>query len=85
MVYVGSMNGKAFMFHDIWGVAVRNWKGDEFKQVIGKSIVSTLTPGSELHLAANTILERVNSLLLLGDRFTCPSQPPSIQKPSDKP
>jgi SH3 domain (SH3b1 type)/NlpC/P60 family len=68
MLYVGNMNGKALMFHDIWGVTVRNGKGGEFKQVIGKSIVSTLTPGSELDLAAGSLLERVSCILVLGDR-----------------
>jgi hypothetical protein len=85
MLYVGSMNGRALVFHDIWGVNVRNGNGGEFKQVVGKSIVSTLTPGSELHLVGDSILKRVTSMLILGDRFTNPSQPPSIQKPSGKP
>jgi hypothetical protein len=73
MLYVGSMNGKALVFQDIWGVTVRNGNGGEFKQVIGKSIVSTLTPGSELHLAGDSLLERVSSMLVLGDRCACRS------------
>ncbi len=74
MLYVGSANDKALMFHDIWGVTVRNGKGSEFKQVIGKSIVSTLTPGSELHLAVDSLLERVSSMLVLDDRCANLSQ-----------
>ena len=74
MLYVGKMNGKALMFQDIWGVTVRNGKGGEFKQVIGKSIVSSLTPGSELHLAAGSLLERVNSMLVFADRCSYLSQ-----------
>lgn len=68
MLYVGEMNDKALMFQNIWGVRVRDEKGGEFKQVIGKSIVSTLNPGSEMNLATNTILERVKSMLVLSDR-----------------
>ncbi len=72
MLYVGSINGKALVFQDIWGVTVRNGSGGEFKQVIGKSVVSTLTPGSELHLAGPSLLEKVTSMLVLSDRCANP-------------
>jgi len=68
MLYVGSMNGKALVFQDTWGVAVSNGTGGVYKQIIGKSIVSTLTPGSELHVAGGSLLERVTSMLIMDDR-----------------
>jgi hypothetical protein len=55
------------MLHIIWGIGVRDGKGDEYKEVIGKSIVSTLNPGAELELAPAPLLERVGSMLVLGD------------------
>jgi hypothetical protein len=67
MLYVGNMNGKALMFHDKWGVTVSNGTGGVYKQIVGKSIVSTLTPGSELNIAGGSLLERVTSMLVLGD------------------
>lgn len=67
MLYVGKMNGNAVVLHNIWGIRVRDGKGGEYKQVIGKSIVSTLNPGSELDLAEGSILERVSSMLILGN------------------
>ena len=70
MLYVGSRGDRALMFHNIWGINVRNGNGGEYKQIIGKSIVSSLNPGSELNLATGSILERVSSMLVLGDR--CP-------------
>ncbi len=82
MLYVGNLNGKALMFHDVWGVNVSNGTGGEYKQVIGKSIVSTLTPGSELKVVGGSLLERVTSMLVLGDRCTNPDLPRPMQKPN---
>ncbi len=71
MLYVGSKNGRPLMFHTIWGIGVRDGKGGEYKKIIGKSIVSTLNPGSELDLASGSLLERVDSMLVLGDGSAC--------------
>ncbi len=68
MLYVGNKNGKALVFHDKWGVAVSNGTGGVYKHVIGKSIVSTLTPASELHPVGASLLERVTNMLVLSDR-----------------
>jgi hypothetical protein len=69
MLYVGNMNGKAIVFHDIWGVNVIDGNGKESKQIIGKSIISTLNPGRELNLASDTILDRISRMLVLGDGY----------------
>jgi hypothetical protein len=71
MLYVGNRNGRPLMFHSIWGIGVRDGKGVEYKKVIGKSIVSTLNPGAELDLASASLLERVGSMLVLGDGNAC--------------
>ena len=71
MLYVGNRNGRALMFHSTWGIGVRDGKGGEYKKVIGKSIVSTLNPGAELDLANASLLERVGSMLVLGDGNAC--------------
>jgi NlpC/P60 family len=65
MLYVGKRADKTLMFHSIWGVNVRNEDGVEFKQVIGKSIVSTLNPGSELPLSSDSIPTRICRMLNL--------------------
>ncbi len=72
MLYAGERDGKAIIFHSIWGVAVRNGNGIESKKIIGKSIVSTLNPGGELKLAGGSLLDRVSDMLVLGDR--CPGE-----------
>lgn len=74
MLYVGSKNGRPLMFHTIWGISARNGKGGEYKKVIGKSIISTLKPGAELDLASPSLLERVGSMLVLGDGHACVSE-----------
>ncbi|MCM2358844.1 MAG: NlpC/P60 family protein [Geobacteraceae bacterium] len=68
MLYLGSMNGRPLVLHAIWGVTVRNGEGSASKQVIGKSIVSTLTPGSELRLVNGSLLERADRMLILSAR-----------------
>jgi hypothetical protein len=70
MLYIGTMNDRALAFHSLWGVTVRKFDGGTAKQVVGKSVISTLTPGSELLLANGSILDRVDSMLILTDR--CP-------------
>jgi hypothetical protein len=74
MLYVGNKDGRPLMFHSIWGIGVRDGKGVEYKKVIGKSIVSTLNPGAELDLAFASLLERVGSMLVLGDGNVCVSE-----------
>jgi hypothetical protein len=70
MLYVGTTNERPLVFHSLWGVNVRKGDGSITKQVVGKSIISTLTPGSELPLAAASLLDRVDAMLILGDRCT---------------
>jgi hypothetical protein len=68
MLYVGSLNDKALIFHSLWKVKVKDREGYDVKQVVGKAIISTLTPGSELCLANGSLLDKVGSMLILGDR-----------------
>jgi len=79
MLYVGSMNERPLIFHALWGVNVRRGDGRIVKQVVGKSIISTLTPGSELPPATGTLLEKVGSMLILTDRCAAPApqEPPA--------
>jgi hypothetical protein len=70
LIYIGNINGRPLVFHASWGVSVRDGEGSVTKHVIGKSIISTLTPGSELNLASGTLLDKVRSILILSD---CPA------------
>ncbi|HTP65400.1 MAG TPA: SH3 domain-containing protein [Geobacteraceae bacterium] len=74
MIYIGNRNGRPLIFHSTWGISVRDGKGGEYKKIIGKSIVSTLNPGAELDLAVAPLLEKVTSILVLGDNGACVKQ-----------
>lgn len=69
MLYVGSLNGRPLVFHASWGVSVKDGEGKIYKHVIGKSIISTLTPGLELRPATGALLDKLKSFLVLGE---CP-------------
>jgi len=51
-------------------VTIKNGDEGNVKQVIGKSIVSTLAPGSELNLTTGSLLERATGMHILSDRCT---------------
>ncbi len=68
MLYVGSKEGKALIFQSLWKVKVKNREGRDIIQPVGKAIISTLTPGSELCLANGSLLDKVSSMLILSDR-----------------
>ena len=68
MLYVGSENGKALIFQSLWKVKVKDADGRVVKQIVGKAVITTLTPGSELSLADATLLEKVSSMRILGGK-----------------
>ena len=72
MLYIGTVNGVPLVFHDLWGVTIRDREGKEMKQVIGKAIVSSLTPGSELTLATEPLLARVSKIRIVTDSCATP-------------
>lgn len=72
MLYVGTVGDKALIFHSLWKVKVRGGEGRDVIQVVGKAIISTLTPGSELTLANGTLREKIGSMLILSDRCSLP-------------
>ena len=47
MLYIGTYQGKAVVFHNTWGVPTRDLQGKEGKKIIGRSIVSTLYLGMD--------------------------------------
>lgn len=47
-LYVGEYRGRAAIFHNVWGVRVVSDGNDDDRFVIGRAVVTSLTPGSEL-------------------------------------
>ncbi len=48
MLYVGEHDGRAVIFHNMWGVRTRDWLGRAGRRIVGKAVVTTLQPGREL-------------------------------------
>lgn len=69
MLYVGlDQQGRPLLFHDAWSIRVRG-EGEEKKQIIGFSAITTMEPGKELGLVPGTsLLERVTQLGTLTKR-----------------
>lgn len=71
MLYVGPYNGRPAIFHNVWGVRVINGEDDNDRFIIGRAVVTSITPGSELPnlYRKTTFADRVSKLSTLpGDR-----------------
>ena len=62
MLYVGTVDGTPLVFHDLWGVSFKGKDGKDAKQIIGKAVISTLTPGSELNLTSKPLMARISKM-----------------------
>ncbi|MBQ2515960.1 MAG: peptidase P60, partial [Desulfovibrio sp.] len=69
MHYVGTSNNRPAILHDYWGVAVDEPKGEYQRLVIGRVVVTSITPGRELpHLhEGRTIGDRMHTVTILGN------------------
>ena len=67
-LYIGAFDGHPVMLHDIWGVRTLDAGGREGRRVIGKTVITTLTPGRELsdYDRDKNIIGRVNGMTFLG-------------------
>ena len=48
-LYVGAYKGRPAIFHNVWGVRVVEDGNDDARCVIGRAVVTSLTPGRELN------------------------------------
>ena len=48
MLYIGQHNGRALIFHNIWGIKTKDLTGKEGRKIIGQAVITTLRPGYEL-------------------------------------
>ncbi len=68
MLYIGSYQGKAVVFHNLWGVRTQDPQGREGRKIIGQSVISTLDPGKDLSDADRShgdLLNRVEGMTFL--------------------
>ncbi|NBV83723.1 hypothetical protein EBR57_06350 [bacterium] len=71
MVYVGQQDGRALVFHNIWGLRTRSSEGKEGRYLIGKAVVTRLTPGEMVPSADpnGDLLKRIEGMAILTPRF----------------
>ncbi|MBD5648018.1 MAG: peptidase P60 [Desulfovibrio sp.] len=64
MLYVGAWKGRPAIFHNVWGVRVVEDGNDNARCVIGRAVVTSLTPGSELKnlYLPVTFVDRIRTL-----------------------
>ena len=48
MLYIGQLNGRALIFHNLWGIKTKDVTGKEGRKIIGQAVITTLRPGAEL-------------------------------------
>ncbi len=67
MLYIGAYQGKALVFHNLWGIRTRSFLGKEGRKVIGHAAITTVSPGKELSNFDKNgeILNRIVGIILL--------------------
>jgi|WetSurMetagenome_2_1015567.scaffolds.fasta_scaffold34934_3 hypothetical protein len=68
MLYIGSIHGRAIVFHNLWGIKTRDLLGREGRRVVGHAAITTLQPGAELpdaDLSGSNLLTKVEGMTLL--------------------
>jgi hypothetical protein len=48
MLYIGHRDGRALIFHNIWGIRTTDLTGREGRKIIGQAVITSLEPGKEL-------------------------------------
>lgn len=69
MLYIGQENGRALIFHNVWGLRTLDASGQEGRKIIGKAVITTLTPGAELYCLVpqeNLLLNTISGMTILG-------------------
>ena len=70
MLYIGKKNNEPLVMHNMWGVRTKKYPSMVGRNVVGKTVITTLEPGIELEMAdkENTILKRVQGIVLLNEK-----------------
>lgn len=67
-LYVGKYKCRPAIFHNVWGIRVEEGGNDDARNVIGKAVVTSITPGRELENLYRpiTFVDRLRTLTTLG-------------------
>lgn len=69
-LYVGEWKGKPAIFHNVWGLRIVKDGDDNERFVIGRAVVTSITPGIELENLYRpvTFVDRIRTLTNVGTR-----------------
>lgn len=72
MLYLGAFEGAPVAFHTIWGLRTESADGSNpGRHVIGKSVITSLSPGKDLEALSRTrgaLVSRIDSFTLVGEQ-----------------
>lgn len=69
-LYVGEWKGKAAIFHNVWGLRIHKNGNDNERLVIGKAVVTSISPGMEIENLYRpvTFVDRLRTITTPGSR-----------------
>jgi len=70
MLYIGVYHGKPLILHNTWAIRFLTRADKKEKLYIGRAVLTTLEAGDELPLSRGTILDHLESMLLLPNAGT---------------
>ena len=70
ILYIGNKNNEPLVMHNMWGVNTWEFLFKEGRHVVGKTVITTLEPGSELFNANKnkTLLRRIQGIVFLNEK-----------------
>ncbi len=70
MLYIGTYNNEPLVMHNMWGIKTWIFPFTHGRNIVGKTVITTLEPGVELKMADKyrTILKRVQGIVLLNKK-----------------
>lgn len=70
MLYIGEKNNEPVVMHNVWGVKTRVFFNTKGRNIIGKSVITTLEFGKELQNYDDTknTLDRIEGIVILDEK-----------------
>ena len=70
MIYIGNKNNEPLVMHNMWGVRTWEFPFTEGRNVVGKTVITSLKPGLELNNVNKnkSILKKVQGIVQLNER-----------------
>lgn len=78
MLYIGESGGEPMIFHTAWGLKTEDFRGREGRRIIGKTAVTSLSPGegvSGLARPEGVLLHKLSSMTFIGPETVAKSAP----------